>query len=75
MVKSTKEIVFKHIKDYYPDDERWETEKWVSKDKLEELINWGDIRRKDNTIFGKSVDEVNEDWIDKIEELIGDKNE
>jgi len=29
-IKSTHDIVFKHIKDYYPDDEKWQTEKWVA---------------------------------------------
>ena len=39
-IKTTKEIVFKEIRDYFPDDRRWNTKKWVSyKELLKEINN------------------------------------
>src|SRR6056297_1089094 len=39
-IKTTKEIVFKEIRDYFPDDRRWNTKKWVDYyDLIKELDN------------------------------------
>lgn len=39
--------------------------------KVEELINWGDSEQKNNNIYGKSTDELNDDWIEKIKKEFG----
>ena len=52
-----------------------ELENTIKKDlkkKVEELIEWGDNERKNNNIFRKSADELNEDWIEKLEKLLKD---
>jgi hypothetical protein len=36
---------------------------------LDSLIGWGESEEKNNNIYRKGQDELNEDWIDKIEEL------
>lgn len=38
--------------------------------KLKDLIDWGHEREKDNTIYDLTVYDLNEDWIDKIQELV-----
>jgi len=37
--------------------------------KIKELIDWGDQERMNNNIFRKEADELNTDWIEKIELL------
>lgn len=47
-------------------------EKEIRKDTLkvlDVLIAWGKSEQKNNNIYRKSVDELNEDWIDKFEEI------
>jgi len=41
--------------------------------KLNALIDWGNKERLNNNIFCKSEDELNDSWIDKIEELNSSK--
>ena len=38
-IQTTRDIVFNHIKDYFPDDERWNTDRWVNVDDLLKLLN------------------------------------
>lgn len=45
--------------------------KWAEETK-EKLIEWGGNERKNNNIFRKSVDDLNEDWISKIIEEFGE---
>src|SRR6056297_2927220 len=33
-IKTTRDIVFKHIKEYFPDDKRWDTKKWIAQDEI-----------------------------------------
>lgn len=45
--------------------------KWKYVDEaIKKLIEWGKSRQTDNTIYSLSTDELNEDWIKKLEELI-----
>ena len=37
--------------------------------KLDGLISWGLLMQANNEIYTKSVDELNEDWIEKVKEL------
>ena len=37
--------------------------------KLDGLISWGLLMQTNNEIYTKSVDELNEDWIEKVKEL------
>jgi len=37
---------------------------------LKKLVEWGEQERMNNNIFGKSNCDLNDDWIEKIEELI-----
>lgn len=32
--QTTRNIVFKHIRQYFPDDERWDNEEWIKSDDL-----------------------------------------
>jgi len=45
-MKTSREIVFKHIRSYFPDDERWDTDKWFSEEEIrkayKELIKYED---------------------------------
>lgn len=45
--------------------------KKILKQKADELIEWGISEQKNNNIYKKSTDELNEDWIDKIIKHLG----
>jgi len=48
----------------------WKTkEKSVPVSELDVLIDWGLLMQANNKIYTKTVDELNEDWIEKIKEL------
>lgn len=38
---------------------------------IKKLIEWGKLRQSDNTIYSLSTDELNDDWIEKLKELMG----
>lgn len=38
--------------------------------RLKNIIAWGEEREKDNTIYELTPYDLNEDWIDKIQELV-----
>jgi len=40
------------------------------KEKIREMIDWCNNRRKDNTIFRQGADKNNEDVIDKLTEIL-----
>jgi len=37
------------------------------------LKGWGESEQKNNNIYRKSIDELNNDWIEKIKSLAGEK--
>ena len=42
---------------------------WINVSELKRLVEWGEQERMNNNIFGKSNCDLNDDWIEKIEEL------
>jgi len=46
-----------------------ESEKAGLAEAIDALIEWGNNERKNNNIFRKSADDLNDDWIEKVELL------
>ena len=45
------------------------TRQQTAKELMDVLIAWGKSEQKLNDIYRKSTDELNDDWIDKFEEI------